>query len=174
MIYLEPSTLTWRPLLTSYLNREFYPALADFSKEFEAFFCFLAHACIYHVRHESKELVFTGDSNLVKSMICWVSMLMHKHCEDQQEAAANKHLKGWLLNATVFACIWSVGATSDTDSRLKFDAFMRELLKGKLNEYPYPDLVNKTDINFPDNGLVYDYFFDVCLFSVFNLLLNLI
>ena len=54
MIYMEPSTLTWRPLLTSYMNREFFPALNEFSKEFEAFFVFLAHACIYHVRHDSK------------------------------------------------------------------------------------------------------------------------
>lgn len=54
MIYLEPSTLTWRPLLVSYLDREFFPALKEFTKEFDAFFTFLATACIYHVRHESK------------------------------------------------------------------------------------------------------------------------
>lgn len=54
MIYLEPSALTWRPLLASYLNSEFYPALKEFEKEFETFFCFLAYACLAHVRHESK------------------------------------------------------------------------------------------------------------------------
>ena len=54
MIYLEPSTLTWRPLLTSYINGEFYAALQEFSKEFEIFFCWLADATIYHIRHVSK------------------------------------------------------------------------------------------------------------------------
>ena len=58
-----------------------------------------------------------------------------------------------------------MGATSDTDSRMKFDVFMRELLKGKLAEYPFPDSVQKSDINLPDNGLVYDYFFDVISIS---------
>ena len=54
-----------------------------------------------------------------------------------------------------------MGATSDTDSRIKFDAFMRELLKGKINEYPFPENVQKSEINLPEYGLVYDYFFDV-------------
>ena len=105
MIYLEPSTLGWRPLLTSYINGELYPALKEFSKEFEAFFCFMADACIYHVRHESKELVYTGDSNLVKSLLCWVSMLMHKPCEDEQEAAKNKNLKHWLVVSKILVKI---------------------------------------------------------------------
>ena len=91
MIYLEPSTLGWRPLLTSYINGELYGALKEYTKEFETFFCYIADATIYHVRHESKELVFTGDSNLVRSMLCWVSMLMHKSCEDEQEATKNKN-----------------------------------------------------------------------------------
>lgn len=63
----------------------------------------------------------------------------------------------------IFACIWSIGATSDTDSRVKFDFFLRELLKGKLPEYQFPDSVQKTDISMAENGLVYDHFFDVCL-----------
>ena len=55
MIYLEPSTLTWRPLLTSYINSsDFYEPLKEFSEDFETFFVWLANACIYHIRHESK------------------------------------------------------------------------------------------------------------------------
>ena len=97
MIYLEPSTLTWQPLLTSYINGELYEPLHEFAKEFETFFAWLGHACIHHVRHVSKELINTGDSNLIKSMMCWVSMLMHDHCEDKEEASKNKHLKHWLM-----------------------------------------------------------------------------
>lgn len=161
MIYLEPSTLGWRPLLTSYINGELYSSLKEFTKEFEAFFCYIADACIYHVRHESKELVFTGDSNLVRSLMSWVSMLMHKSCEDEHEASKNKHLKHWLIHAMIFGCVWSVGATSDTDSRVKFDLFFREILKGKNAHYPMPELVQKLEISLPDSGLIYDYFYEM-------------
>lgn len=49
-----------------------------------------------------KELVFTGDSNLIKSMMCWVSMLLHEHCENDEEASKNKHLKHWLTVIKIF------------------------------------------------------------------------
>lgn len=39
----------------------------------------------------------TGDSNLVKSMLSWVSMLLHEHCQNEEEAAKNKHLKHWMI-----------------------------------------------------------------------------
>lgn len=59
MIYLEPSTLTWRPLLTSYIKgSEFYEPLKEFAEDFENFFVWLANACIYHIRHESKVSIF--------------------------------------------------------------------------------------------------------------------
>ena len=62
----------------------------------------------------------------------------------------------------VFGSIWSIGATSDTESRVKFDVFFRDLIKGKIAEHPIPDLLGKTiDAPFPDNGLVYDYFYVV-------------
>jgi hypothetical protein len=119
MIYLEPSALTWKPLLKSYIDGELYAPLREFAKEFEILFIWLADACIDHIRHSSKviirlcyifnltnilflllkyikELVPTGDSNLIKSMMCWASMLLHEHCEDAEEASKNKHLKHWL------------------------------------------------------------------------------
>ncbi len=69
-----------------------------------------------------------------------------------------------LKNATVFACVWSIGATSDTDSRVKFDVYLKELLRGKVSEYPIPDSLGKLEISFPDNGTLYDFYFQVFLF----------
>lgn len=54
MIYLEPRTLGWRPLLTSYLNGELHPALKEYSKDLENFFVWIADGCIDHLRHVSK------------------------------------------------------------------------------------------------------------------------
>lgn len=57
MIYLEPSALTWRPLLTSYIHGELYLPLREFSKDFETLFIWLAESCIYHLRHVSKVII---------------------------------------------------------------------------------------------------------------------
>lgn len=97
MIYLEPSALTWRPLLTSYIHGELHAPLREFAKDFEALFIWIADACIYHLRHGLKELIPTGDSNLVTSMMSWISMLMWEHCQNAEEAAKNKHLRHWLI-----------------------------------------------------------------------------
>ena len=109
MIYLEP--LSWRPQLISYINGEFYPALKEFEKDFEAMIIWIADACIDHVRHVSKELVPTGNSNLIKSLLCWVSMLMHEHCHDE-EASKNKHLKHWLIVNNIILILYCFHSTN--------------------------------------------------------------
>jgi hypothetical protein len=58
--------------------------------------------------------------------------------------------------------VWSIGATSDADSRVKFDTFLRDVIKGKNADYPVPDIFGgKLDVAMPDNGLIYDFYFMV-------------
>lgn len=57
--------------------------------------------------------------------------------------------------------VWSVGACVDTDSRVKFDAFFKDLMAGKNEEHPIPSLVGKIEAPIPNEGLVYDYLFEV-------------
>jgi hypothetical protein len=38
----------------------------------------------------------TGDSNLIRSMMSWINMLMHEHVQGVEDAGANKQLKHWL------------------------------------------------------------------------------
>lgn len=49
----------------------------------------------------------------------------------------------------IFSLIWSVGCTITYDGRVKFDRFLRSLMKRNLSSYV-----------FPDAGLVYDYQFN--------------
>lgn len=58
MIYLEPKTLGWRPLVTSFLHGEFYEPLREFSKEFNTLIDWMIDATIDHLRHVSKVLFF--------------------------------------------------------------------------------------------------------------------
>jgi hypothetical protein len=71
----------------------------------------------------------------------------------------------------LFGCIWSIGATSDTDSRTKFDELFREMLRGKHPEIQIPEIFgSKIDAGIPENGTVYDYFFEVIYFKKINYL----
>ena len=61
----------------------------------------------------------------------------------------------------LFSVVWSVGGCVDTDSRVKFDAFLRELVAGTTPDYPIPAAVGKIDMPFPAEGLVFDFLFEV-------------
>lgn len=113
---------------------------------------------IDHVRHVTKELNPTGDSNLVRSMMDWINMGMRDALKDEPEPEKNKNVRSWLIYSMQWACIWSIGATGDTDSRTKFDLFLRDLLRGKSE--PIPDIFQgKFDIQIPEKGFVHDYYF---------------
>ena len=66
-----------------------------------------------------------------------------------------------LQSGFIFALIWSLGATCDSDSRDKFDFFVRDLLGGKSGEHPIPEIVGKIEIPFPADGSVFDVMFDM-------------
>ena len=67
--------------------------------------------------------------------------------------------------------VWSVGACVDTDSRLKFDAFFKDLTAGKNEDHPIPSIVGKIEAPIPHEGLVYDYLFEVMFSPIYVLIL---
>jgi len=88
----------------------------------------------------------------------WINVCMHDALKDEEEPEKNKNVRSWLIYTIQWACIWSIGATSDTDSRIKFDAYFRDLLRGKFEAIP--DIVQgKFELQIPEKGLVHDYYF---------------
>ena len=68
-----------------------------------------------------------------------------------------------LQSSFLFGMVWSAGACVDTDSRVKFDAFFKDLMAGKNEEHPMPSIVGKIEAPIPADGLVYDYLFEVMI-----------
>lgn len=61
----------------------------------------------------------------------------------------------------MFSLIWSIGASVDSDSRLKFSDFLREILSGHSEQHPLPDTVGKIEVPLPPEGLCFDFLFEV-------------
>lgn len=57
--------------------------------------------------------------------------------------------------------VWSVGGCCDSDSRSKFDAFLKEITAGKNKQDPVPSSIGKWECPFDDKGLVYDFMYEV-------------
>jgi len=61
----------------------------------------------------------------------------------------------------IFSLIWSLGSLIKDDCRNKFDAFLRKLLLGNIDQYQKPITFKLTKTHlFPDMGTVYDYVYD--------------
>lgn len=61
----------------------------------------------------------------------------------------------------LFAIPWSLGAVIDADGREKFDQFYRMILSGKVEDCPIPGALDSISVSFPENGQIYDYYYDV-------------
>lgn len=61
----------------------------------------------------------------------------------------------------MFSLVWSVGGSCDTESREKFSEFVRETVSGKSEKHPIPARVGNWDCPMNEEGLVYDYYYEV-------------
>jgi dynein heavy chain len=63
----------------------------------------------------------------------------------------------------LFSIPWSIAACVDNDGRTKFDTFYKELISGKMEEFPVPKAVGKFDVPMPENQNVYEVFYEVSI-----------
>eukprot|EP01135_Chromosphaera_perkinsii_P003458 Nk52_evm27s243 gene=Nk52_evmTU27s243 len=173
MIYLEPSLLSWQPLMKSWLNTLPEQLSSEHKQEIEQMFLAVLPSALKFVRKDCKEYSPTSDTNLAKSLMNLFDSLMDEFRDEKTFALlSDDAIIGWLQGCFTFSLIWSVGASVDDDSRKLFDTFLRELLAGPLStdsmaKYSLLDLMAASDssavtppvIHLPPDGLVYDYQF---------------
>ncbi|MGH0123655.1 UNVERIFIED_CONTAM: hypothetical protein FKN15_012795 [Acipenser sinensis] len=158
MIYMEPSQLGWMPMVTSWLNtlpdafqhKDSHALLSEL-------FHWLMPPAIRLLRKHCKELVPTSDSNVVMSLTRLFEMLLANTVREDPE---NKSIRVWTQAAFVCSLTWSVGGSCDTDSRVKFDSFLKEIVAGKSEDHPIPATIGKWECPFDEKGLVYDYSYE--------------
>ncbi|KAM6121199.1 LOW QUALITY PROTEIN: dynein axonemal heavy chain 12 [Pterocles gutturalis] len=159
MIYLEPSQLGWRPLVTSWLSKLPEPLnLREHQDLLQGLFDWLIPPALRLRQKQCKELVPTSSANAVVALTQLFEMLI---CQIVREDPTNRNIRAWIMGCFAFAVIWSVGGTCDGDSRIIFDNFLRETLAGKSGINPVPPSVGKWECPFEEKGLVYDYIYEL-------------
>ncbi|XP_054715919.1 dynein axonemal heavy chain 7-like [Uloborus diversus] len=168
MIYMEPSSLGWKPMLLSWLN-EFPPSITQDSKDLiiELFDFFCPPLLSYVSNNPTKELSPTTDGNRVRSLMNLLDCLFDDFAFVGK--MPESQLPTFLQCSFLFACVWSLGATTNEDSRSEIDVIFRELMTGKLSDETYllcrlPDgRVHSTtavlNLPIPEDGQIYDYQF---------------
>ncbi|XP_032996859.1 dynein heavy chain 12, axonemal [Lacerta agilis] len=159
MIYLEPLQLGWLPLVTSWLSTLPEPLdQKEYQELFEDLFNWIVPPALRMRQKQCKELVPTSNSNNVVSLIRLMEMLLSDAVEKEP---TSPHIRKWIMGCFAFATVWSIGGTCDGDGRVLFDAFMRDIIGGKMDKHPMPAAVGKWEHPFEERGMVYDFMFEM-------------
>ncbi|XP_029579694.1 dynein heavy chain 12, axonemal isoform X2 [Salmo trutta] len=158
MIYMEPSQLGWEPLVTSWINTLPEPLQApENTGLLMELFHWLLPPSLRMLRKQCREVVPTSNSNTVVSLIRLFEMLL---TQPLKEDTGNKNIRTWVMAAFAFSLVWSVGGSCDTDSRKRFDEYLRDIILGKADNHPIPASVSKWECPHDEKGLVYDYYYE--------------
>ncbi|XP_071052666.1 dynein axonemal heavy chain 7 [Onthophagus taurus] len=136
MIYMEPATLGWEPLLISWTNT-LPQKIDDFHKTMlKGLFKRFCDPLIWLLRRGGvKEIAPTSNSNLLRSAMNLFDCFLDDFNDDQyMEQTSDLDVRAQLEGVFFFSCIWSLGATLDVDSRPKFDIMFRGLLEREFPE----------------------------------------
>uniref|UniRef100_T1JEJ0 Dynein axonemal heavy chain 7 n=1 Tax=Strigamia maritima TaxID=126957 RepID=T1JEJ0_STRMM len=170
MIFMESSSIGWRPFLASWLNtlpeqvndelQEYYVRL------FERFVPIL----MQFIRKSGvKELVPSSDSNLAMSLQNLLDCFLVKFKDEKfSKLVTGKEVKTYCEGAFWFSLTWSIGATLDSNGRDHFNNLFKEIQKGPLTDktkkkYFLIDWVpappDSYEMAMPNEGTIYDYKF---------------
>ncbi|MEE6497717.1 hypothetical protein FKM82_002819 [Ascaphus truei] len=142
-------------------------ALSDlYAARIDDMFNWLIQPCLDFTRLQCKFLVHTSPIHLTYSMMRLYTCLLDEIMSsgegegEGEESMSSQQITLWLQGLFLFALVWTIGGTINSDSRKKFDDFYRNLLMGMDDQHPRPKSVKLTKNNvFPEKGSVYDFYF---------------
>ncbi|EPZ35039.1 Dynein heavy chain, coiled coil stalk domain-containing protein, partial [Rozella allomycis CSF55] len=154
MIYMQPSSLGWKPLFVSWLRKCELNAGANQSLRwinggyvplFE-----LVDECLGFVRGNCGEMCQTQDSNLVVSLMnmiesFYISNDINSNTFSSNNSNANSANSNPMSMVFLFCLVWSLGGCLNEEGRTKFDAFLKQ------------SIIPKLELKSAVPGNVYDY-----------------
>ncbi|KAF7398391.1 hypothetical protein HZH66_006288 [Vespula vulgaris] len=170
MIYMEPVSLGWRPLLTSWMNT-LPPSINEHVKNhLEEMYVRFCPPLLHLIRRVgAKEIITMPDANLTKSVMHFFDCFMDDfYDENYIQTLSDLDVRSQIEGCFLFSCIWAMGGTLMVNYREWFNILFRALL---FTEFPnhirerfsitdeIPDLKKPYVSVIPLIGLVYDYKF---------------
>ncbi|XP_017769738.1 PREDICTED: dynein heavy chain 7, axonemal-like [Nicrophorus vespilloides] len=156
MIYLEPLSLGWEPLLKSWINA-LPPALEDFQNLVYNLFIRFIGPILWLIRQGGvSEMATTSDSNLLQSTMNLFDCFMDDFYDEKfMENTNDLDTRAQLEGSFFFSCIWGMGATLYAESRHKFNALFRGLLDRDFPKSTIENLKIPFDIPKPEKPYIF-------------------
>lgn len=172
MIYMEPDTLGWEPLLESWKNT-LPEKLNQVNKQsIHQMFSRFCPVLLWFIRKGGlHEMAPTLNSNLVVAIMNLFDSFMDDFNDDEYvKGLSDLDVRAQLEGVFFFSCIWGLGGPLDNMSRLKFSELFRGLtektfpqeLNEKLKipkEFRPSNLTKPFIFQIPKQGSVFDYRF---------------
>ena len=99
----------------------------------EELFAWLVEPCMRFVRKNCKELMPTSDINLPFALMNIFERMIDEFNAEPCEVE-EKHQIAFIDCSFLFATIWSIGGTTETAGRIKFDDFFRALVENRVDK----------------------------------------
>ncbi|XP_025152566.1 dynein heavy chain 3, axonemal [Harpegnathos saltator] len=152
MIYMEPSQLGWAPIFESYKKHLKEKLLVEQFELVVDLVEWLTDPIFSFIQYNCKTFVAMSENHMFLSFTKVFSMML---AEETQVSTI------WLQCVLIFSMVWGMCSTLTSDSRKIFDAYLRQLLLGNIEEQPKPKTFKLTKQQlYPDKGTVYDWIFD--------------
>ncbi|KAJ3406762.1 Dynein heavy chain 7, axonemal [Chytriomyces hyalinus] len=164
MVYLEPERMGWRPIVKSWTESLDFMTPDNIQLVLQLFDV-LVPPCLQFVKRDCKEISPTSDIGLVNSLVQLLDSLLDEFRAKSQTATPDDRRR--LECKFVFSLIWSIGGSVDTQSQIKFDAFLRDLMIKSL-QMLLPIPMDE------EGAVVYDYVFETGTVDCWKLWINTI
>ncbi|MCP4297104.1 MAG: dihydroorotase, partial [Proteobacteria bacterium] len=152
MVYMEPESLTLKPLIDSWMNTipEKVKANQYIVNTLQKLFDDWLEDGAYFVRKNCPEIVKTVSNNLAMSLMRLLDCYMADYIESEAKKVLPDHidaLAGMIKQIFTLCFVWSLGATTTQLGRERFDKWIRDQMKVQ-------------NIDFPEDKTVYDWFWN--------------
>jgi dynein heavy chain len=148
MIYMNPASLGWRTLATSWLESlSIDLKYRDIIKKWLEIY---VDDLLLFLRSEGKEISTTSDSGLFKSFSNYFEASLPSSENEQAESDTEKYILK-MEYRFIFSIIWSIGGVLDFESRVKFSERISKLIRKHNPKVEFPEHYGAFDVVFNED-----------------------